>query len=449
MPVSRIASLRIVDENGRHMTYSQNIDNCLAEAVGSAGLDSASFAAALARTEPALEQLRAWHAACGLPLLALPDARDDLATLAPIAERYRAQFEDVIILGTGGSSLGGRSLNTLADAGWGPSAGTPRLHFMDNVDPHSFEALFGALDPAKTGLLIISKSGGTAETVSQALVCLDWLRSMGATWPDHATAIAEAADNPLRRLANKYGITTLDHDPGVGGRYSVLSLVGMLPAMIAGLDAVAIRNGAATVLHATLAAENPLDSAPAVGAAINVALAEDRNVAAAVLMPYSDRLAPFAAWFRQLWAESLGKEGKGTVPINAIGTVDQHSQLQLYLAGPNDKLFTIVMTKSDGDPVDTAIAADSALEYLTGRSLGDLLDACQRGTADSLAAAGRPVRVISVDAVDERTMGALMMHFMLETIIAANLMGIDPFDQPAVEDGKQRARRYLDEMGAA
>lgn len=432
-----------MDENGVRMTYRQSIENCLADGIGPTGLNRSVYEAVLARTGPALDRLRDWHATGGLPLLALPDARDDLAALEPVAERFRRNFDDVVVLGTGGSSLGGRSLYTLADAGWGPPKGAPRLHFMDNVDPHSFDALRAALDPARTGLLSISKSGGTAETMAQTLLCLDWL---GAE-KDRATIVTEAADNPLRRLAERYGFTVLDHDPGVGGRYSVLSLVGMLPALIAGLDAVAIREGAAGVLHASLRAGAPADSAPAVGAALNVALAEAKGVNATVVMPYSDRLGPFALWFRQLWAESLGKDGKGTTPINAVGTVDQHSQLQLYLAGPNDKMFTIVMTESGGDGLNTAIAADPALDYLSGRSLGDLLDACQRGTADTLAVSGRPVRVMMVDRVDEKALGALMMHYMLETIVAAHLWGVDPFDQPAVEDGKQRARRYLDAMG--
>ncbi len=428
------------------MIYRQSIDNCFADAIGPTGLDRVAYAAVLARAAPALEQLRAWRQSDGLPLLSLPDARADLEALAPIAKRFRAQFDDVVVLGTGGSNLGGRSLYALADAGWGPLPGTPRLHFMDNVDPHSFDALFGALTPARTGFLVISKSGGTAETLSQALTCFAWLQGAGETVSAHVVAIAEDADNPLRRLAGRHDVSMLDHDPGIGGRYSVLSLVGMLPALIAGIDAAAVREGAVSVLDQTMSADSPDDCPPAVGAAINVALAELCGVSATVLMPYSDRLAPLAQWFQQLWAESLGKGGKGTTPINATGTVDQHSQLQLYLDGPNDKLFTIVMTDVGGAPLDTGIAADPALDYLTGRSMGDLLDACQRGTMDSLAAAGRPVRTISVDAVDARSLGALMMHFMLETIVAAHLLEIDPFDQPAVEDGKQRVRRYLDEM---
>ena len=438
--------MRIVDENSFQMIYRQSIDNCLADAIGPTGLDRAVYMAALARTAPALDQLRDWRQSGGLPLLGLPDARADLEVLKQIAERYRTQFDDVVVLGTGGSSLGGRSLYALADAGWGPTPGTPRLHFMDNVDPNSFDALFGALTPARAGFLVISKSGGTAETIAQALACFDWLRSAGEQISTHAVAIAEDADNPLCRLARRHDFTVLGHDPRVGGRFSVLSPVGMLPAMIAGVDAVAVREGAASVLAQMFAAENPTDSAPAIGATINVALAEARGVGTTVLMPYCDRLVPFTQWFRQLWAESLGKEGKGTTPVNATGSVDQHSQLQLYLDGPNDKLFTIVNAETGGNPLNISIADDPALDYLEGCGLGDLLDAGQRGTVDSLVAAGRPVRIIAVPQVDARSLGALMMHYMLETIIAAHLLGVEPFDQPAVEDGKVRARRYLEGM---
>ena len=428
------------------MSYTQNVDNCLAGSIGSVGLTDSMLEAALAKSAGALDQLRAWKQEGGLPLLALPAARDDLAVLVPVAARYRDDFDDVVILGTGGSSLGGKSLYALVDAGWGPPDGAPRLHFMDNVDPHSFATMFAALDPARTGVLSISKSGGTAETLSQTLLCLDWLRKSGRTFADHVTVIAEDADSALRRLAARHGLPALEHDPGVGGRYAVLSVVGMLPAMIMGLDAIAVREGAAEVLDATLAAEQPRDSAPAVGAAVSVALATERNIAATVVMPYVDRLNCFSFWFRQLWAESLGKDGKGTVPINAAGTVDQHSQLQLYLGGPNDKMFTLIKGPEGGDALDGSLAEDPSLDYLIGRSLGNLLNAYEQGTADSLAAKGRPVRIIEVESVDARTMGGLMMHFMLETIIAGHLLDVNPFDQPEVEDGKHRARRYLEAM---
>ena len=165
-------------------------------------------------------------------------------------------------------------------------------------------------------------------------------------------------------------------------------------------------------------------------------------------MPYADRLAAFGLWFRQLWAESLGKDGKGSTPIRAVGAVDQHSQLQLYLAGPRDKMFSLVTldVAGSGGVIPASFADDPSLAYLAQRSLGDLLAAEQRATAESLVRNGRPTRVFRVGKLDERALGALLMHFMLETIIAAHLLGVDAFDQPAVEEGKVLARQYLSEM---
>jgi glucose-6-phosphate isomerase len=165
-------------------------------------------------------------------------------------------------------------------------------------------------------------------------------------------------------------------------------------------------------------------------------------------MPYVDRLAPFGLWYRQLWAESLGKDGKGTTPIRAMGTVDQHSQLQLYLAGPADKLVTLIMLDSagQGQAVPPDLAGDRELAYLSGKRMGDLLEAEQRATAATLVRQGRPTRAFRLATLDEKSLGALLMHFMLETIIAADLLGVNAFDQPAVEEGKILARQYLGEM---
>ncbi len=437
------------------MPFEHLTDNCFAAAIGDRGLAAEAYDSALAETPAALDFLRAAHADGSLPLLRLPEATDDLDALAPVARRLRADCDDVVILGTGGSSLGGQTLYALADRGFGPPPGAPRLHFMDNVDPDTFTALLAALDLARSGFIVISKSGGTAETLTQFLICLDAMRAaVGASAAGaHFVAITEPADNVLRRLAQTHGIDTLDHDPLVGGRYSALSLVGLLPALIAGLDARAVRRGAAEILAPVLSGAAPGEVSAAVGAAISVALARTRGIGQTVLMPYVDRLACFGLWYRQLWAESVGKDGKGTTPIRALGTVDQHSQLQLYLDGPADKMFTIVMleTVGAGAEVPPGLAADKALGYLAGRRIGDLMDAEQRATAETLARNGRPIRVIRLPRLDERAMGALMMHFMLETIIAARLMGVDPFDQPAVEEGKMLTRQYLDgsALGAA
>jgi len=431
------------------MLYDHDIEGCLAETIGETGLESDELEAALARAEPALARLRTRRDDGSLPLLRLPARRDDVGDLNNIAGEFRRRFDHVLVLGIGGSSLGGQTVAALADQGFGPRAGAPRLHFMENIDPASFDALFAAIEPARTGVIAISKSGGTAETLAQVLAVLDWLRqSLGTSdLGDRLVAVTEPGDSPLRRLATAQRGRLFDHDPGIGGRYSVLSNVGVLPALIAGLDAAALRDGAAGVLDATLAAAAPRDSAPALGAAISVALAERRGINISVLMPYVDRLAPFGLWYRQLWAESLGKDGKGTTPVRALGVVDQHSQLQLYLGGPSDKLFTLLMLKQEGAgaalPPD--LAADRALTYLAGRRMGDLLAAEQRATATSLLRNGRPTRVMRLERLDEKSLGALFMHFMLETIIAADLLGVDAFDQPAVEEGKVLARQYLGE----
>ena len=429
-------------DEGATIPYRHDIDDCLAARIGDGGLSDAGFDAALAETVPVLEGLRARHAAGELPLFDLPRRGDDLDALAAVARRMRARFYDLVVLGSGGSSLGGQTLAALADG-----AATPRLRFADNIDPQGFAALIDGLDLDRAGFLAVSKSGATAATLAQVLIAIDALRAaVGERGVgDRITAIVEPGESPLRRVARRWGIETLDHDPGLGGRFSALSLVGLLPAMVAGLDAEALRAGAAAVLDATLGADHPRDAAPAAGAAVTVGLMRERGITATVLMPYADRLEPFAEWYCQLWAESLGKGGAGITPLRAIGATDQHSQLQLYLDGPRDKMVTLVTLERAGSGARIAadLAADAALAYLGGKTIGDLMDAEQRATADALAANGRPVRVIRLARLDERGLGALLMHFMLETLIAAGLLGVNPFDQPAVEQGKAFARAYL------
>jgi glucose-6-phosphate isomerase len=237
----------------------------------------------------------------------------------------------------------------------------------------------------------------------------------------------------------------IDHPTGVGGRYSVLTVVGILPAILMGLDVAQLRAGAATVLSQALSGD-ATDIPAAAGAALHQALAADGRLSQTVLWAYADRLHTFGSWWRQLWAESLGKNGKGSTPVSALGPVDQHSQLQLFRDGPPNSLFTILSTNTEGQgPVAPRERADAlGLSYLAGRAMGDLVSAEARATAETLARNGRPVRQINLPKVSEATVGALMMHFMLETILMGRLMGVDPFDQPGVEEGKVLARQYLE-----
>ena len=238
----------------------------------------------------------------------------------------------------------------------------------------------------------------------------------------------------------------LDHHPGIGGRFSALTNVGLLAAIARGLDARAVRAGARSVVDALMAAKAPGDFAPALGAAVAIGLARERGIRAQVMMPYADRLGRFSAWFAQLWAESLGKNGQGTAPIACLGPVDQHSQLQLFMDGPREHMITVVRTPTAG--TGPRINAELA----EGAPGSTIWPAGPRATwwrrrrealPQALAKAGRPVRTFDLARLDERALGALMMHMMLETILAAHLLGVDPFDQPAVELAKNITRERV------
>lgn len=386
-------------------------------------LDGCHLKTKLSPHTDALERFRKAYNGGELSPLALVEKTDDINTYQQAIDPF-LKLEDVLILGTGGSSLGGQALYAL-------SAQTkPRLHFLDNVDPHTFEKLFKTINPKTTGLIAISKSGSTVETLMQLLTCVQ----RGIT--EQVLVVTELTDNPLRKLANKQKWLCLDHPPTVGGRYSCFSVVGLIPMLLSGLDPYVYRKGAASVLQAHLTESEP---AALLSAQMAHALKETGKTLS-VMMPYADQLRLFALWYCQLWAESLGKEGKGTTPVAALGTVDQHSQLQLYLAGPKDKFFTLIAPrwKGKGDKINSPLIPE-----FTHRTMGDLFSAELKATYETLKRNHCPVRLITLDKIGEESLGALMMHFMIETILTSYLEEVNAFDQPAVEEGKILAREYL------
>jgi glucose-6-phosphate isomerase len=434
------------------MAIVQSIDSALEKNIGPHGVADAVLAAALARAEGALEILRARHADGSLPLLRLPERQDDLAAIRDAARKLCEGASDIVILGTGGSSLGGQTLAQLvfyAVPGVGILRAAPRLHFIDNLDPLGFATMLVKLPLATTRFMAISKSGGTAETLMQTIAALSALKQAGFDARSAFLGLSEPVKagkrNGLRDLLTAHQVVMLDHDPGVGGRFSALSNVGLLPAATLGLDIAAIRKGAAVALAPVLAKKSAAQVPAALGAALVVSLAESKSKSISVLMAYADRLERFTHWYVQLWAESLGKNGNGTTPVAALGPVDQHSQVQLYLGGPRDKLFTVVTvaTAGLGPRIDPELAKLAGEPGFGGKTIGDLAAAEGRATAETLAKNGCPVRTIHLARLDETSLGELMMHFMLETIVAAHLMGVDAFDQPAVEEGKVLAKKYL------
>jgi len=409
-------------------------------ALAGAGAPSPTrYAKVLGGTVAALDWLRQQHKTKGLELLGVPARTDDVKAALKQAAALKG-FATVAVLGIGGSSLGGQALTALR------KSSKPFVEFHDNPDPFSWAKALKRFDLKKTHFIAISKSGGTAETLMQVLTAADALEKAGVkSLKKHFTIITEPHDSALAGFADSIGAAKLDHPLGVGGRYSVLTMVGLLPALLMGLDVKKLRAGAQAVLDEVLGAKSP-DAAPAaLGAALHQALSEEGKLATTVLWPYVDDLSVFGGWWRQLWAESLGKDGKGSTPVSVLGPVDQHSQLQMFRDGPATALFTLVTvdTKNKGPVAPRDRANALGLKYLAGKKLGDLVDAEARATAQTLFKNGRPVRQIHLAKVDEFSVGALMMHFMLETIIMGRLMGVDPFDQPGVEEGKVLAREYL------
>tara|TARA_E500000178_G_C16947425_1_gene719521 strand:+ start:149 stop:1426 length:1278 start_codon:yes stop_codon:yes gene_type:complete len=392
----------------------------------------------------ALASLKVQLSEGSLGLLQLPDLFEDLEALESVAEYFIENFDDVIVLGTGGSSLGGKAINQLADSS---NINGPNLHFIDSIDPRTFVSLLNKIIPEKTGFIVISKSGQTTETIAQFLLCLDiyQVNLDQQTIHNHFLIITEFSDNPLRRLANNLKLKIAKHNPDIGGRYSALSIVGLFPALVAGIDAYAIREGAKILLVQLKNAKSPEHFPPAMGALFNTALNIELGINSTVLMPYLDQLDLFSSWFQQLWAESLGKNGLGTTPIKALGTVDQHSQLQLYLDGPKDKIFTLILgqLKNQGGLISHDYSYDPDLKFIAGKRIGDLMDAHQEATAKTLINQECPTRLIRIKTLDEQTLGALLMHFMLETILTASVLNLNAFDQPAVEESKTLAKSYL------
>jgi glucose-6-phosphate isomerase len=435
------------------MALQQSIDLAFETAIGEGGLQQAAYDSALDSVGKAMSRLAEDDASGRLPLLHMPRTTDDLDAVKEAAAWIRRDATDVVFLGTGGSSLGGQTLAQLRDyavPGAGRFTESPRVHFLDNLDPITFDHILHKLPLSSTRFVSISKSGGTGETLMQTIAVLSALEKAGmrALPKDVFLGLSEprkpGGRNALRDLLEPEGVRFLEHHTGIGGRYSVLTNVGLLPAAVLGLDIAAIRQGAADAYEPFRSGQAAKDAPAAVGAALNVAMAKEGK-GISVTMAYADRLERFTRWWVQLWAESVGKNGNGTQPVAAIGPVDQHSQLQLYLAGPNDKLFTVMTTgvAGQGPIMDEKLAKRAGEPGFGGKRIGDLVAAQGRATADTLAKNGRPTRRIHIEKLDERAVGELLMHFMLETILAGYALGVDPFDQPAVEEGKILAKEYL------
>ena len=426
------------------------------------GIPKGEWSSAKNRFVKAQKELEARRAAGELGFLDLPADKALLAQTTQYAARMKGKCDDVVVLGIGGSALGPIALRTaLRKPLWNLLSsqerdGWPRLHVLDNLDPLTIGGLLDRVVKLERTLFIVtSKSGGTAETMAQYLVVRDRLQRAQLDLRTHIVFVTDPKKGALRPIANTEQIPALDIPANVGGRFSVLSPVGMLPAAMIGIDVAGLLAGAGEIAPRCVSPR--LGDNPAGTFAMLQFLADSKaGKHVHVMMPYSDALRDMAAWFVQLWAESLGKLKRGSkkhvgpTPLAALGATDQHSQVQLFMEGSEDKTITLIsVPRAKQDVMIPKLHGDVPdLAYLGGHSLGEVLDVERRATAGALARRGRPNMTIELDEVSPKTIGALFMLLEAATIYAGSLYDVNPLDQPGVELGKNFTYAILGRPGS-
>lgn len=391
----------------------------------------------------------------------LPDNTALADEIKAFADEARALYSDYILIGIGGSSLGAIATimalchpyrNLMSDE----QRGGPRFFVLDNPDPEKVKATLEIVDLTKTLVNVVSKSGATAETAANFLVVRDAL--VAAVGEEQAAKQIIATTDPetgiLRQMADAQGYRTFPVPPGVDGRQTVLSAVGLIPAALAGVDIHQLHAGAAA-MRERLKTDNVLENPAYLLAALTVLADTKHGKSMLVTMPYADSLFGIADWFRQLWAESLGKklstDGKdvfaGQTPIKALGTIDQHSQVQLYTEGPNDKLIQLVDVAAFRNEVSIPTPPHQDLAYLEQGELGQLVRYERLATAWALTQAKRPNLTISVPTVDAGIIGEFFYMMQLQTVMAGALYHVNPFGQPGVEAGKNATYALMGREG--
>jgi glucose-6-phosphate isomerase len=420
---------------------------------GRRGLPRSRLADLAGRFREVQAEVRRRRAAGEYGFYQLVDQGETVRRISAFAEGLGQAHDHVVVLGIGGSALGTKALlNALRRPAWNELDDEardffPRLTVVENVDPTTVEAALRRIDPRRVLVNVISKSGGTAETMAQYLVVRQWLEdALGGAATRHVVFTTDPARGALRELAGREGIATLEVPPDVGGRFSVLSPVGLLPAALVGIDIDQLLSGARRAIE-TAEADELARNPAALYAALHWAADSDLDARIDVLMPYTDRLRELAEWYRQLWAESLGKRvsrdgavvHRGPTPVGAVGATDQHSQVQLFMEGPFDKVITFAVVDDLGIDLKIPSRPDlpTDLAYLPGHTLGELLRAEYEATSAALAQMGRMSCTLRLPDLSPATLGEAIMFLQIATGYAGIWYGVDPFDQPGVELGKR------------
>ncbi len=372
------------------------------------------------------------------------------------------RFDNILVLGIGGSALGAMALSeALLKPYWNlldkeKRDNYPKIFFLDNIDPDQINALLDILDLKRTLVNVITKSGSTAETMSQFMIIKDRLQALlGDDYRKNVVATTDKQSGVLRQLANEEGYKTFVVPDDVGGRFSVFSAVGLVPLALVGIDIDEIIKGI-KIMDLALKNTDINKNIAAQAALVHYLMDKQKGKYLSVLMPYSSRLKYVSDWYVQLWAESLGKEfdrdgnkiNNGPTPIKALGATDQHSQIQLYNEGKNDKVITFIRV----DEFDTELNIPNIFEYtglnyLGGKTINRLINAEADATAVTLADYKRPNITIHLPKINEYYLAQLFYMFEMQTAIIGELYNIDAFNQPGVEQAKNYTYALMGRFG--
>ncbi len=364
-----------------------------------------------------------------IPFLTNIDFSDDIHVVDQVFDLLN-KFEKVLVLGTGGSTLGGRAIVS--------SASVNNLKFIENIDPVSINYILENINFEKTGILVISKSGFTIETIILATIFFEKFKAK-VVLKNHVISIIEDFESDLANLCKSNDIKILQHAKDLGGRYSCLSSTALAPAALAGMKISYIKTLAKNNLDYFLRSMNTM---PFQSAREMLKLINSNIFFAHAIIGYGDNLWPIILWFRQLWAESLGKNGLGLHPIPGVGAIDQHSQLQLWLDGPNNLIYTIILPHFGDDDIQVP-SSPHLPDYLINKKAGHILRKMGETTVSGLIKAGRPVRIINIRYNRIEDIVQLMISLMLETVTLASLLNVNAYDQPAVDIIKKRIIKSL------
>ena len=441
------------------MLLKFDFNNMMADYIGEQGIKQEELDAMKAKAADAVAKFNANRGQGWLGWSELPYNQDEIvADILDYAKKMQSKIEYFVVLGIGGSALGPAAVFTALchfrhnDL----PKDKQKIKFLveDNVDPERMLALLDVIEPEKTLFNVITKSGATSETMSQYLIISDILKKkIGAKWNEHIVATTSSAKGNLIKLAKENNFKTFYIPDSVGGRFSELCPVGLLPAAIMGIDIKAMLKGAGEMDKACATTENN----PALMCAVLQYIAMNKGKNISVMMPYADSLKYIADWYCQLWGESLGKavdnDGKvihaGQTPVKSLGVTDQHSQVQLYTEGPFDKVITLIGVEKFRGDVTIPQGAEQFpdVNFLCGHTMGELINTERVATEYALTRSKHMNNTILLDEINANTLGQLLMFFQLETAYEGYLLNIDAFNQPGVEEGKNATYALFNRKG--